>query len=227
MIWCHIGASISRDLKMYVMLCFIGIWYIILVLIDTYVPTYMTYLSEVVHIQSTDSWLGLNNNNKQFCIFKAHVYYLILELTSGLKSISIDREGLVLCSGEFFTNFKFQNGKHPQIVHMSDMTRLWYKQDETFLLPKALVKLEFFSPLAYLDPLNTSLSFMYTSLIKDDLNEFSYDASLARLDWSFGATRHGFEVISFLNSRCISSNLTSQLGLYFCRIQTRWLIFTL
>lgn len=79
----------------------------------------------------------------------------------------------------------------PVIIHSSEMTRLWYKQDNTFLLPKACVNIELKSPYAYLDPINSDLNYMFVSLFRDALNEYAYDAELAGLNYSLNNTTYG------------------------------------
>lgn len=73
-------------------------------------------------------------------------------------------------------------------------TRVWYKQDDEFLLPKANLKFEFISSLAYLDPLNCGLTYLFVQVLKDSLNEYGYDARLAGLKWNIINTEYGLMV---------------------------------
>ncbi|KAL0270074.1 UNVERIFIED_CONTAM: hypothetical protein PYX00_007602 [Menopon gallinae] len=83
---------------------------------------------------------------------------------------------------------------HPVIIQESLLTRVWYKQDDKFLLPRANIKFELFSPLAYLDPLNCNLTHMYAQLLEDSLNEYAYAAELAGLRWSLKNTEYGLQL---------------------------------
>lgn len=71
------------------------------------------------------------------------------------------------------------------------MTRVWFKQDDKFLLPKANVMFDFVSPMAYLDPLNCNLTHMFVQLFRDGLNEYAYAAELAGLKWELINTKYG------------------------------------
>lgn len=88
----------------------------------------------------------------------------------------------------------FQAQPHPVIIQESLLTRVWYKQDDKFLLPRAHVQFELFSPLAYLDPLNCNLTYMYAQILEDSLNEYAYAAELAGLRWSMKNTEYGLQV---------------------------------
>jgi insulysin len=79
----------------------------------------------------------------------------------------------------------------PQVIKNTDMAFVWYKQDDKFLLPKCCVSLELTSPYAYMDPLSTNLTYMFTSLLQDALNEYSYDAELAGLNYDIHNTIYG------------------------------------
>ena len=57
----------------------------------------------------------------------------------------------------------------------------------------------YFSPYAYMDPLSANLTFMFVTLFKDALNEYTYDAELAGLGYSLHNTIYGLSVgITFL-----------------------------
>ncbi|XP_056631781.1 insulin-degrading enzyme isoform X2 [Diorhabda carinulata] len=79
----------------------------------------------------------------------------------------------------------------PVIVEDTALTRVWFKQDDQFLLPKANLMCDFVSPLAYLDPLNCNLTHMLVQLFKDALNEYAYAAELAGLKWELINTKYG------------------------------------
>ena len=77
------------------------------------------------------------------------------------------------------------------------MTRVWHKQDDEFLLPKANISFEFVSPLAYLDPHCCNMTYMFVHLFKDALNEYAYAAELAGLKWELTNTKYGMIVSNY------------------------------
>ena len=60
---------------------------------------------------------------------------------------------------------------HPTILHQDNFGRLWFKQDNEFLLPKNCINIELKSPIAYSDPHHANLTYMFATLFKDELNE--------------------------------------------------------
>ncbi|XP_066145097.1 insulin-degrading enzyme isoform X3 [Euwallacea fornicatus] len=81
--------------------------------------------------------------------------------------------------------------EHPVIIQDTPLTRVWFKQDDKFLLPKVNVMFDFVSPMAYLDPLNCNLTHMFVQLFRDELNEYAYTAELAGLKWELINTKYG------------------------------------
>ncbi|CAH1784511.1 unnamed protein product [Owenia fusiformis] len=79
----------------------------------------------------------------------------------------------------------------PSIIKDTPMGRLWFKQDDKFLLPKACVSIELTSPKTYVDPLHANFTHMFVSLFKDALNEYTYAAELAGLHYSLDSTIYG------------------------------------
>jgi len=82
----------------------------------------------------------------------------------------------------------------PATLKTTKLSRVWYKQDEEFLLPKAVLYVEMFSPLAYLDPLRCSQICLLSSLFHDALNEYTYAAELAGLNYSLNSTKYGLQL---------------------------------
>ncbi|XP_033611295.1 insulin-degrading enzyme-like [Cryptotermes secundus] len=80
---------------------------------------------------------------------------------------------------------------YPVIVQDTPLSRVWFKQDNEFLLPKANLSFEFVSPLAYLDPVSCNMTYMFVQLFKDALNEYAYAAELAGLRWELSNTKYG------------------------------------
>lgn len=99
------------------------------------------------------------------------------------------------------TNFDIQKyeggGEFPTIIYDDPLIRIWWKQDNEFLKPKACINIDMFSPLAYSDPISCNMTHMFVGLIKDQLNEFLYDAELAGLKFAVSNTTYGISVSEF------------------------------
>lgn len=85
--------------------------------------------------------------------------------------------------------------KHPQIIHDSPLIRVWFKQDDEFRKPKALIGVDFSNPIAYSDALNCNLTHLFVTLFKDSINEFLYAAELAGLRLNISNTTNGISMI--------------------------------
>ncbi|XP_012541828.2 insulin-degrading enzyme isoform X2 [Monomorium pharaonis] len=81
--------------------------------------------------------------------------------------------------------------KFPIIVTDTSFVRLWYKKDDEFLVPKARMIFDFVSPFAYMDPLSCNLTYMFVQLFRDSLNEYTYAAELAGLQWELNNSKYG------------------------------------
>uniref|UniRef100_A0A1W7RAD0 Insulin-degrading enzyme n=1 Tax=Hadrurus spadix TaxID=141984 RepID=A0A1W7RAD0_9SCOR len=79
----------------------------------------------------------------------------------------------------------------PVMIKNSEMSRVWFKQDNEFNLPKAILSFEFESPLAYLDPHHCNMTFLFVQLFRDALNEYTYAAELAGLSYNLNNTKYG------------------------------------
>lgn len=82
----------------------------------------------------------------------------------------------------------------PQLLSDTAAMRVWHKQDTEFLKPKTILYVDLASPLAYLDPLNCNLTHMFVQLLRDQLNEYLYDAELAGLGLDLSNTASGINV---------------------------------
>ncbi|KAL5037149.1 hypothetical protein BDV3_006687 [Batrachochytrium dendrobatidis] len=80
---------------------------------------------------------------------------------------------------------------HPMIIMDSPILRIWHKQDDTFFVPKANIFFGITTPLAYQDAKSCVLTRLFTDLFKDELNEFSYYAEVAGLQYLFDNTAGG------------------------------------
>ncbi|XP_017891518.1 insulin-degrading enzyme isoform X2 [Ceratina calcarata] len=81
--------------------------------------------------------------------------------------------------------------KFPTIIEDTSLIRLWFKQDDEFLMPRANLFVDFVSPLAYMDPLNCNLMYLFVLLFRDSLNEYAYAADIAGLKWELNNSKYG------------------------------------
>ncbi|OAX85065.1 hypothetical protein ACJ72_00566 [Emergomyces africanus] len=84
--------------------------------------------------------------------------------------------------------------KRPTLIRNDDRVRVWFKKDDTFFVPKASLEITLRNPLAYATPGNNVLTKLACGLIRDDLQEYSYDAELGGLDYNLSASVFGLEV---------------------------------
>uniref|UniRef100_A0A7M4FAC3 Insulin-degrading enzyme n=1 Tax=Crocodylus porosus TaxID=8502 RepID=A0A7M4FAC3_CROPO len=70
---------------------------------------------------------------------------------------------------------------YPALIKDTAMSKLWFKQDDKFFLPKACLNFEFFSRYIYADPLHCNMTYLFIRLLKDDLKEYTYAARLSGL----------------------------------------------
>ncbi|TPX70225.1 hypothetical protein SpCBS45565_g01950 [Spizellomyces sp. 'palustris'] len=82
-----------------------------------------------------------------------------------------------------------------RIIKETPLTRMWHKKDDTFWVPKANLWFQLKSPLSYVSPLSCTLSRLYTDLLKDALNEFSYYAEVAGLSYSLDNNTDGMVLV--------------------------------
>ncbi|KAG0214048.1 Insulinase (Peptidase M16) [Mortierella sp. GBA30] len=79
----------------------------------------------------------------------------------------------------------------PVLLKHTPLTRIWHKKDDVFWVPKVNMYFQLKSPLAYSSPSNNVKTQLYVNLLKDALNEYSYDADLAGLCYSLDTTVEG------------------------------------
>lgn len=84
--------------------------------------------------------------------------------------------------------------KMPRLVQSSPLTRLWYKEDTKFQLPKAYLKFEIRNPLVYFDPVNLNMTNLFVELFRDSITEYSYAADLAGLRYGLNPNNYGLSV---------------------------------
>lgn len=79
----------------------------------------------------------------------------------------------------------------PVMIKNTEGTRVWFVQDHTYNLPKAVLHFEFKSPVAYQDPHHTNMTHMFVRLFTDALNEYTYAAMQAGLSYTLDNTIYG------------------------------------
>ncbi|KAH7853388.1 hypothetical protein Vadar_001822 [Vaccinium darrowii] len=87
-----------------------------------------------------------------------------------------------------------EKAEFPVLLKNSSCSRLWYKPDTLFSTPKAYVIIDFHCPHSKHSPEAEVLTYIFTHLLVDYLNEYAYDAQIAGLGYSIHVTRSGFQV---------------------------------
>ncbi|KAK9290743.1 hypothetical protein L1049_008919 [Liquidambar formosana] len=83
--------------------------------------------------------------------------------------------------------------KFPILLRRSSYSTLWYKPDTNFCTPKAYIKIVFNCPYSRNSPAATVLTYIFTQLLTDYLNEYACDAQIAGLYYQIDHTDSGFE----------------------------------
>ena len=60
--------------------------------------------------------------------------------------------------------------KVPSVIKDSFLSRVWFKQDDEYLLPKTSINFEIMSPLAYMDPSHATINYLFVQLFKGEIN---------------------------------------------------------
>ncbi len=79
----------------------------------------------------------------------------------------------------------------PVLLKNTEHIRIWFKQDNRFGVPKGNIQVQLMSPFAYLSPKNAAMSRLYVNLLREQLNEYSYPASTAGLNYSLSNSVKG------------------------------------
>jgi insulysin len=83
---------------------------------------------------------------------------------------------------------------HPTLLRNTDYVRLWHKRDDTFLVPKATVRIRLKNPIGHADPFNSVKTTLLIEVVTDLLLEFAYAAEIAGLKYGVLASRDGVEI---------------------------------
>lgn len=83
---------------------------------------------------------------------------------------------------------------HPTLIKHTPLTRLWHKKDDIFWIPKVNIHFRFTAPLATANPSNLVKSMLYVALVKDALNEETYAAQMAGLNYTLDSSINGIQL---------------------------------
>ncbi|ODO11325.1 hypothetical protein I350_00102 [Cryptococcus amylolentus CBS 6273] len=84
--------------------------------------------------------------------------------------------------------------KYPVILRETPISRLWYKQDDTFGFPRTILNVTLHSPIINNTARNSVLSSLFCELFSDSITEDTYDATLAGLKFSITDDYKGLEI---------------------------------
>lgn len=79
----------------------------------------------------------------------------------------------------------------PRVVRNDAVARTWWKKDDTFWVPRANVIVSLKTPVIHSSAENNVKARLFTDLVRDALEEYSYDAELAGLQYSVGLDSRG------------------------------------
>ncbi|KAF0437767.1 a-pheromone processing metallopeptidase ste23 [Gigaspora margarita] len=82
----------------------------------------------------------------------------------------------------------------PDLIKDTMLSRLWYKKDDTFWIPKVGALFLIRSPLAHSIPLNAVKTRLYVDLVVDAFAEYAYDAEIAGISYYFYTHDEGIVV---------------------------------
>lgn len=116
------------------------------------------------------------------------------------KKITLNSELTLPAQNEFIPNNLELLAKDkdltefPRIIYNSTISRVWFKQDDEYLLPKNTISMEMLSPISYSSPKYVCASDLFTNLFSDSLNEAAYPAMIGGLHWSVSSIKYGLLV---------------------------------
>ncbi|XP_055843466.1 nardilysin isoform X2 [Episyrphus balteatus] len=80
---------------------------------------------------------------------------------------------------------------YPKKILQTDVCELWFRQDDKFNLPDAMMYFYFISPLPRINAKNDVLTALYVQYIKYDLAEALYPATCAGMEYNFYSAEKG------------------------------------
>jgi insulysin len=82
----------------------------------------------------------------------------------------------------------------PNLIRNNDLVRTWFKKDDQFWIPKANLLVNCRNTLPNATAENSLKARLYIDMVRDALEEYSYDAELTGLDYSVSAHSGGIEI---------------------------------
>ncbi|KAJ8128750.1 hypothetical protein O1611_g4882 [Lasiodiplodia mahajangana] len=82
----------------------------------------------------------------------------------------------------------------PRIIRNDRIARIWWKKDDTFWVPKASLIVCMKNPIVSATAKNNVKAKLFTDLVRDALEEYSYDAELAGLQYNVTVDTRGLMV---------------------------------
>lgn len=82
----------------------------------------------------------------------------------------------------------------PKLIRNDEVARLWFKKDDTFWVPKANLFVNCRNTLPGATAENNLKARLYTDVVRDALEEYSYDAELAGLGYHVSSHSMGIEI---------------------------------
>jgi len=82
----------------------------------------------------------------------------------------------------------------PKKIRDDEQCVLWFKQDDTFLQPKAAVRFSILTSEVSKSPLSTLLAQLFTLICQEDLSEVTYNATVAGFNGRIESQHEGFSV---------------------------------
>ncbi|EXM14919.1 insulysin [Fusarium oxysporum f. sp. vasinfectum 25433] len=80
---------------------------------------------------------------------------------------------------------------NPRVIRNDCIARTWWKKDDTFWVPRANVVVSLKTPLIYASAENNVKARLFSDLVRDTLEEYSYDAKLTGLQYNVGLHSRG------------------------------------
>ncbi|RCI10149.1 hypothetical protein L249_8413 [Ophiocordyceps polyrhachis-furcata BCC 54312] len=79
----------------------------------------------------------------------------------------------------------------PRVLRNDSLARTWWKKDDTFWVPKANVMVSLKNPIIHATAENSVKARIFTELVRDEFEEYSYDAELAGLQYTVSLDSRG------------------------------------
>ena len=125
----------------------------------------------VPYSKSTERTISTTNNRRDFKLPKTNRF-----IPNNLHILENDQE-------------------EPTRIFVDTTIDFWFDKDTQFRSPRTNLYLKINIKNGLNSPKDIALASLYAQLLKDRLNEFSYDAMIAGLNYDIGITQQGFELI--------------------------------